>query len=125
MLVPLCLIADRPWTLSPPSAGVVAAVIGVSVFSTALAYILYFRLLRTVGASNLLLVTLLIPVSATLLGVAFLAEHLHRTQIIGAVLIAAGLGAIDGRPWRSLARAVDNRRKNRSSSTPSWTRKRS
>ena len=50
--------------------------LGLALLSTALAYVLYFRILATAGATNLLLVTFLIPVSAIVLGVAVLGERL-------------------------------------------------
>ena len=81
-----------------PSAATVAAVLGLALVSTALAYILYFRLLAAAGATNLLLVTFLIPVSAILLGAAFLGERLEPRHLAGMALIGLGLAAIDGRP---------------------------
>lgn len=105
ILLPVVLVLDRPWTLPAPGAGTLAALIGVAVISTAFAYLLYFRILATAGATNLLLVTLLIPVSAILLGWLFLDELLLPRQIAGMALIGLGLVAIDGRlPQRVLAR---------------------
>ena len=72
----------------------------LAVFSTAAAYILYFKLLASAGATNILLVTLLVPVSAILLGWLFLEESLQTPHIIGMAMIALGLSAIDGRLWR-------------------------
>jgi len=65
--------------------------------STAVAYIIYFRLLVSAGATNLLLVTFLIPVSALLLGITFLDERLDPNHFIGMALIGVGLAMIDGR----------------------------
>ena len=61
---------------------------------------LYFKILESVGATNLLLVTLLVPVSAILLGSLFLNETLKAVHFAGMALIALGLSAIDGRLWR-------------------------
>jgi drug/metabolite transporter (DMT)-like permease len=58
---------------------------------------LYFRLLATAGATNLLLVTFLIPVSAILMGTFGLGEHLDVRHFAGLAQIGAGLAAIDGR----------------------------
>lgn len=102
LLLPLALLVDRPWTLSMPSLAAIGAVIGLAVLSTALAYILFFRILATVGATNVILVTFLIPVSAILLGVLFLDETLQYRHFAGMGLIGLGLAAIDGRPWRRL-----------------------
>lgn len=100
LLFPLMLIIDRPWTLATPSMVAIGALIGVAALSTALAYVLYFRILSTAGATNLLLVTFLIPVSAIILGVLFLNESLLPKHIAGMALIGIGLAAIDGRPWK-------------------------
>ena len=97
MLIPLCILIDTPWNLSFPKTETILAVLGIAAFSTALAYILYFQLLKRAGASNLLLVTFLIPVSAILLGVMFLGETLALRQIGGMAVIGLGLAVIDGR----------------------------
>lgn len=102
MMIPVMLAVDQPWQLPAPSLLAVGALIGVAALSTALAYILYFRILSTAGATNLLLVTFLIPVSAVLLGVLILGEVLLLKHMLGMALISLGLAAIDGRPWRAL-----------------------
>lgn len=102
LLVPLVLAVDRPWTLAMPGMATLAALAGVAAISTAFAYVLYFRILASAGATNLLLVTFLIPVSAILLGVLFLGEVLLPRHVAGMALIGLGLSAIDGRPWRAL-----------------------
>lgn len=97
VLIPLVLTLERPWALSLPAVEVWGAILGLSLFSTALAYILYFRLLATAGATNLLLVTFLIPISAILLGNSILGERLELKHFAGMGLIGFGLAAIDGR----------------------------
>jgi len=104
MLSPLALWVDSPWQLTMPGVEIWAALIGLAVLSTALAYILYFRILATAGATNVLLVTLLVPVSAILLGVVVLGETLALSSLIGMGLIAIGLAVIDGRVIRLLKR---------------------
>jgi len=104
MLIPVMLLVDQPWTLPMPGPGVIAALIGVAALSTALAYILYFRLLATAGATNVLLVTFLVPIVAILLGTLFLDEVLQPQHLLGMALIGLGLAAIDGRPGRRLMR---------------------
>ena len=96
-LAPVAIFFDRPFTLNAPGISSIAAAAGVALLSTALAYILYFRILAAAGATNLLLVTFLIPVSAILLGVNFLGESLNLSQIIGMFLIGLGLVVMDGR----------------------------
>lgn len=100
MFAALSLAVDRPWTLPAPGGGVWAAVAGLALISTALAYLIFFRILARAGATNILLVTFLIPPSAILLGVAFLGERLAPRHLVGMALIGLGLAAIDGRPWR-------------------------
>ncbi len=97
MVAPLVLVVSPPWRNAVPDASTWAALIGLALLSTALAYILFFRLLATAGPVNTSLVTLLIPVSAILLGVLFLGERLTCPQAGGMLLIGAGLVAIDGR----------------------------
>jgi drug/metabolite transporter (DMT)-like permease len=97
LLFPLAMLVDAPWTLAMPPWPVWAAAIGSAVFSTAIGYVLYFRILATAGATNLLLVTFLIPVSAILMGSYGLGEHLEPRHFVGLACIGAGLCAIDGR----------------------------
>ncbi|HEX2216599.1 MAG TPA: DMT family transporter [Xanthobacteraceae bacterium] len=105
MIVPLMLLIDPPWTLPPPSPAAIGAIAGLAGLSTALGYLIYFRVLARAGATNLLLVNFMIPVSAILLGVAFLGERIEPRQIAGMLLIAVGLAAIDGRPVRWIGSA--------------------
>lgn len=100
IMLPLALVVDRPWLLAPPSATAITALIGLALISTALAYVIYFRLLATAGATNLLLVTFLIPPSALACGMLLLDERLLPRHVAGLALIGAGLVAIDGRLWR-------------------------
>ena len=104
MMLPIALAVDRPWTLAMPHALTLAAVAGLALLSTALAYLLFFRILAVAGATNLLLVSLLIPVSALLLGYFILGEGLALQHILGMALIALGLAAIDGRALAALRR---------------------
>jgi drug/metabolite transporter (DMT)-like permease len=103
ILVPLALLVDRPWTLANPGLWAWGAVIGLAALSTALAYVLYFRILAAAGATNILLVTFLIPVSAILLGALVLGERLDPRHFLGMALIGLGLLGIDGRLTRRVA----------------------
>jgi drug/metabolite transporter (DMT)-like permease len=107
-LAPVALIVDKPWTLAAPSGPAVAAVLAIAAFSTALAFVVYFRILAGAGATNVLLVTLLAPVSSVLLGALFLDERLLMRQFLGFGLIAIGLAFIDGRLPRALFGARHN-----------------
>jgi drug/metabolite transporter (DMT)-like permease len=113
VLAPVALIAEQPWMLQPPSIETTAAVAGLALLSTAFAYILYFRILATAGATNLLLVTFLIPVSAILLGILVLGERIQARHILGMALIGTGLAAVDGRLWAALARKMPSRGRKR------------
>jgi drug/metabolite transporter (DMT)-like permease len=98
LILPIMLIVDQPWLLSaPPSLAVCLALAGLALLSTALAYVLYFRILAAAGATNLLLVTFLIPVTAILLGAVVLGERLEPRHFAGMTLIGVGLALIDGR----------------------------
>jgi len=97
LVLPLSLLVDRPWTLAPPGLRAWGAVLGLALVSTALAYVVYFRILATAGASNLLLVTLLMPAMALLLGTLGLDERVAWRHLGGLALITTGLVVIDGR----------------------------
>ena len=96
LLLPLAIIIDAPWAVRP-SVEAISAVLGIAVISTAAAYLLYFHLLAAVGATNVLLVTFLIPVSALLLGVGLLDEVIKIAEYAGMGCIFLGLIIIDGR----------------------------
>ncbi|MFH1156060.1 MAG: DMT family transporter [Pseudomonadota bacterium] len=115
MMIPLALVIDKPWLLPMPSVQVLGALLGLALLCTALAYIIYFRLLATTGATNLLLVTFLIPVSAIILGTTFLNEKLSMEQVVGMGLIGLGLIAIDGRFLKKIQRHLQNGKTTRSS----------
>jgi len=102
LLLPVMLWVDKPWQLATPGMGVIAAVLGLASLSTALAYLIYFKVLASAGATNLSIVTFLIPLSATAMGVLFLGERLLSHHLAGFTLVAMGLIAIDGRLIRSL-----------------------
>jgi drug/metabolite transporter (DMT)-like permease len=103
LILPIMLIIDRPWLLPfLPSLATGAALAGLALLSTALAYILYFRILAAAGATNLLLVTFLIPVTAILLGALVLGERLEARHFAGMFLIGLSLAAIDARMVRFL-----------------------
>jgi drug/metabolite transporter (DMT)-like permease len=96
-LAPLVLVLDRPWGIALPPADGLFAVIGLALLCTALAYVLYFAILRSAGAGNVSLVTFLVPVSAIFLGMWRLGETLGPRHLFGLLVIAAGLVLIDGR----------------------------
>ncbi|MFL6752072.1 MAG: DMT family transporter [Sphingomicrobium sp.] len=97
VMLPVSLIVDRPWTHAFPPLGAWGAIIALALVCSAFAYVLYFRLIDSAGATNALLVTLLVPPTAILLGALFLGESLAPQDFAGLALIALGLAAIDGR----------------------------
>ena len=96
IMLPLVLITGA-FSSSQPSFANMAAILGLATVSTVLAYLLYFRILSSAGATNVLLVTFLIPVSALLLGVGVLGEVIHVMEYAGMGCIFVGLIVIDGR----------------------------
>jgi drug/metabolite transporter (DMT)-like permease len=102
MMLPLVLVFDRPWALPAPGADAVAALLALGLLATALAYALYFAILHGAGATNTMLVTLLVPVTALLLGALALDEALAPRHFFGMTVIGLGLLAIDGRALRWL-----------------------
>lgn len=105
MMLPLVAFVDTPWNLAAPHAVTIAALLALALISTALAYIIYFHLLSVGGATNSSLVTLLIPVSAILLGSLILGERLSANHVLGMALIGLGLLSIDGRVFAMFRRA--------------------
>ena len=107
IMIPAALIIDGPvrFDLMP----VTWVAIGYySIIATAGAYLLYYRVLAMAGSGNLMLVTLLIPPIAIVLGAAFLGEALHPSAFVGFALLALGLVILDGRAWTAL---IDRRKK--------------
>ncbi len=97
MMLPIVFVMHPPWTLPVPSQQALLALVGLALISTALAYLLFFRIMRTAGPSNVMLVTFLIPVSAILLGSGLLGEALLPRHFAGMAAIFVGLALIDGR----------------------------
>jgi drug/metabolite transporter (DMT)-like permease len=93
ILIPLSLLIDRPWTLAP-SAASLAALAGLSVFSTALAFLIYFRLLQTLGSVGTTAQAYLrVPIGVAI-GVAFLGESLSPTAWAGLICVVIGVAAM-------------------------------
>lgn len=103
LLLPVALVVDRPWALPLPGVEVWLATFALGLFSTALAYVIYFAILAAAGSTNLLLVNLLVPVPAIMLGALWLGQRLDAVHFGGLALIVAGLLAVDGRLWRGRA----------------------
>ena len=97
--LPIIFIVETPLSVTFQIDSV-ASIIAVALLSTALAYMLYFKILVSAGATNLLLVTFLIPISAMLLGISVLGETVERIVLYGMIIIFAGLLLIDGRILR-------------------------
>src|SRR5690348_10229262 len=113
IMLPLSMIVDRPWTHAFPPVPAIAAIAALALVCTAFGYVLYFRLIATSGATNALLVTLLVPPVAILLGGLFLGESLAPQDFAGLGLIAFGLAAIDGRLVTAIASRTANRPRSR------------
>lgn len=106
MMLPLALLVDRPWLDAMPSLAAIGAILALAVVCSAFAYILYFRLIDRAGATNALLVTLIVPPVAILLGALVLNEVIEPRDFAGLGLIALGLAAIDGRLLRIFSKTA-------------------
>jgi len=106
MMAILACLVDQPWRLDAPSLNTILSLLALAVFGTALAYIVFFKILIRAGASNVMLVTLLIPVTALFLGNVFLGESIQLKEVLGALIIGTGLLFIDGRLIRKLKRST-------------------
>jgi drug/metabolite transporter (DMT)-like permease len=107
ILIPLTFMVERPDQLANPSLNVWLAIFALAIFSTALAYILFFRILSSSGATNVVLVTFLVPITASFLGWLILDEQMHNRYFVGMAFIGIGLAAIDGRLWTKLKNALN------------------
>lgn len=97
IMIPVVLLTHGTAGLFSASAPVWAAVLALAILATSVGYILYFSLIRSAGATNTSLVTLIVPVSAMLLGALFLGERLETFELAGMALIGIGLLIVDGR----------------------------
>ena len=97
VMLPVALIFDQPWQQAFPPLGAIGAILVLAVVCSAYAYVLYFRLIDSAGATNALLVTLLVPPVAIVIGALFLGEAIGARDFAGLGFIALGLAAIDGR----------------------------
>ncbi|WP_409998966.1 DMT family transporter [Bradyrhizobium sp. SZCCHNRI2007] len=97
MMLVIAAVVDQPWRLPIPGLQTWLAVIGLAALSTAFAYIVFFQILRRSGATNVMLVTLLIPLTTILLGSLVLGESISLREIGGALVIGSALLVIDGR----------------------------
>lgn len=104
ILLPVVWFIDKPLQLANPSLQVWLSILALAIFSTAFAYILFFRILSSSGATNVVLVTFLAPVTASLLGWLMLDEQLQAKHFIGMACVGLGLAIIDGRLWAKLRR---------------------
>ena len=100
ILMPLALMIDTPWASALPSQATIFAILGLAVLSTAGGYLLFFNILERAGATNVSLVTLLIPPSAIAMGMLVLEETLQGIHFIGLALIILGLLSLQGRLFR-------------------------
>ena len=97
LMLPVAAITDQFWTLPIPSAAAIWSVLLLAIVCTAIAYILFFTILARAGATNISLVTLLVPVSAVILGALILDETFAGRHLAGMTLIMLGLMVVDGR----------------------------
>jgi len=95
--LPAALLIEKPWTLALPGWPTLGAVLALALLSTALGYVLFFRLLSSAGAVNASLVSFLVPVTALLMAGTVLGEPLGWGAFAGLGLIFVGLAALNGR----------------------------
>lgn len=97
VLLPIALLIERPWANATPRLDSVSAIVGLATLCTAIAYLLFFRVLASAGASNVSVVTFLIPVSSLILGTLFLDESIVPRHLLGMALIGLAMISIDNR----------------------------
>ncbi len=102
ILIPLSLAVEEPWTLAP-SANSILALLGLAVFSTAAAFVIYFRLIQTLGSVGTTAQAYLrVPIGVAI-GVAFLGERLSPTAWVGLACVVAGVAAMTIPPRKVVA----------------------
>jgi drug/metabolite transporter (DMT)-like permease len=106
LLLPVVLLFDRPGSVLTASRTAIWAMLSLALLSSALAYLIYFRIIARAGATNALIVTFLLPVSAILLGIVLLGETVDPRQLAGMAAIFIGIAAIDGRAARLIGRTL-------------------
>ena len=93
ILIPVSLVVDRPWTLAPSGSSVLA-LLGLAVLSTAMAFVIYFRLIQTLGSVGTTSQAYLrVPIGVAF-GVLFLGESLAPTAWIGLGCVVIGVAAM-------------------------------
>jgi drug/metabolite transporter (DMT)-like permease len=102
LLLPVVALTEQPWNIAAPSLAAWSSLLALAIICTALGYLIFFRVLASAGALNLVLVTFLIPVTAMLLGSLFLDEVITWSTLLAMAIISLGLAIIDGRLWRRL-----------------------
>lgn len=106
ILLPLALAIDRPWSMAMPTTIALGSAVALAIFSTSVAYVLYYALIRRAGATNTILVTLLIPAGGVFLAWGLLGEAFTVSEAVGLLLIGSGLLVIDGRLLARLRRTT-------------------
>lgn len=109
LLLPVVVLTEQPWAIAAPSLAAWSSLLALGIFCTALGYLIFFRVLASAGALNLVLVTFLIPVTAMLLGTVFLDEVITWSTLASMGVISLGLAIIDGRLWRKIRAAFGSR----------------
>lgn len=97
MMFPLMMLIDHPFSLPLPSLYATSCLIALALVCTAIAYLIFFNIVKRAGMTNVTLVTFLVPISAMILGALFLNEDISSRHILGMAVIGIGLALIDGR----------------------------
>ncbi|MDQ2804373.1 MAG: DMT family transporter, partial [Pseudomonadota bacterium] len=97
LTLPFSLLIDQPWRLAMPAFSVWGALLGIGLGSTALAYCIFFNLIRKIGVANTVMVAMLVPVTSVLIGHLLLHEPVDANLITGMILIGCAMLLADGR----------------------------
>ena len=106
-LLPLSLVFEQPLNAGMPSWNAISALLVLAVFGTALAFVVYYRLLERTSATYVSTVTYLIPVFGVVLGVLVLNEQLHWTAYLGCALILGGVTMVNRRAGQTDAGSIN------------------
>ena len=103
-LIPMAAVSGDLFAFATPNNLEIMAIIGMAILSSAIAYAIYFYILTLTSATNLVFVTLMVPVSAISLGTIILHETMSDLQILGTMIIGLSLIVADGRIFLIIGR---------------------
>ena len=95
-MLPLSLLIEQPFRLPGPSLNAIGSLLALAIFGTAMAFVVYYYVLERTSATNISMVTYLVPIFGVILGVVVLSEQLRWNAYAGCILILLGVMVVNG-----------------------------